>query len=864
MENEPTQKRRGLAGRMLQTAFGTPPSGKFGAFAGVFTPSILTILGVIMFLRFPWVVGNLGLAGALIMVVVAHMLTIPTALSVASIATNRTTKGGGIYYMLSRSLGPEIGGAIGITLFFAQALSVSLYVLGFTEAFVAVFPGLSPQIVSLVTVLAVAGLAFWDTSLALKSQYIIMLLIALSLMSIFLGHGGHAPSHIALWGETVKGQAPKSFAAVFAVFFPAVTGFTQGVSMSGDLQNPKKSIPNGTLTAVAVGLVIYVLVMVWLAIQADPGELRRLDTVVIMNIARWGFIVTLGIWGATLSSAMGSILGAPRILQALAQDEIMPKFLAKGHGSTNMPRTATIFSLGVALVGLALAYTSTSGLNAIASVITMFFLASYGAISLACGMAKWSQLPSFRPTFKVPAIISLAGAVGSFYVMSLVNLPAMIASVVIMALIYLGLQKKNISKTWGDMRHGIWSALVRKGLYVLRDVEYHPINWQPHLLILGGSPLARPHLLQLGKWIGGLRGIVTYFVLLPGDAVRQGNRKAKLQAGLQRRVRRFYPQVFTKVHACPTVFTGAMAVSQSYGLAGFEPNTIVLGWSRDEAKATEFVDLLRSLTTLDKCLLLVSYKDTDPLPQTIQSIKSKQPKRHRWSKRSSKGENDHSGDETVGDSLQGKTTEKLVEVRGFGRCRTIDIWWRGLENNGGLMLLIANLLTENQPWQNARIRVKMIVQEGAPLSKTRKNLEQIIAEARIEAEAEILVHQPPEKPVTDIIVERSNADLVLMGLRPPDQDQDPVEFVRRIEALVSRLPTTILVRSSTDFHGAQMLFEQDWGKKTDTAPAGKANSKPPKANSKPPKADSKPPKADSKPPKADSKPPRNNDEPDQA
>lgn len=733
-------------------------SGKFGAFAGVFTPSVLTILGVIMYLRFAWVVGHVGLAGALIMVVISHLLVVPTALAVSSIATNRTVGTGGNYFILSRSLGLEVGGAIGVSLFFAQALSVTLYVLGFTEAFCDTFPSLPKQPVAFITVFAVAGLAFWNTSIAIKSQFIVMALIGASLVSIFLGGNEAAPSGPALWARTVDGQSPLPFGAVFAVFFPAVTGFTQGVSMSGDLEDPKTAIPKGTMAAVAVGFVCYMVLMLWLGLQADTIELRNLDTIVLKKIARFGVLVTLGIWGATLSSAMGSVLGAPRILQALAMDSVVPQFLKKGHGPTKMPRIATLVTLAIALVGLGLAFASPSGLNAVASVISMFFLATYGMTCIASGLAEWSHTPSYRPTFRVPPWVTIPGGLGCFYMMSLINLPAMLVSIVIISLIYIGLERRNLEKTWGDMRHGIWASLIRRGLLVLRDAHYHPINWQPNLLILGGSPMARPHLLEVGYWIAGEQGMATYLFVAKSDSQTTIKRRRKIQLSMEEKIRKNYPQMFGKVHVCESVFRGSLDVAQAYGVSGFEPNTILMGWSQDEQSAEEYTSLIRNLVYLDKSLLLFSHD----------------------------------------------------EERGFGQKRNIDIWWGGLENNGGLMLMLCAMLVEKGPWEDASVAVKMIVPEKTPISLTRRNLEKIIEHARIDAEAQIITRTPPDRPIADIIAERSKGDLILMGFRPPDEAEAEVDFMARMQKMIELLPNALLVKSSDDFRGAEMLFDQDW------------------------------------------------------
>ncbi len=740
----------------LKKPFQGSPSGKFGAFSGVFTPSVLTILGVIMYLRFAWVVGHAGLAGALIILVVAHLLVVPSALAVSSIATNRTVGTGGNYFILSRSLGLEVGGSIGLSLYIAQALGVTLYVLGFSEALCDTFPSLPIQAVAFVTVFLITGLAFWNTTIALKSQFIVMVMIAAGFVSIFTGGGDSPPSDPSMWSRTVNGETALPFGVVFAVFFPAVTGFMQGVSMSGDLEDPKTAIPRGTIAAVAVGFVCYAALLIWLALQVDTSDLRNLDTIVLKDIARVGFLVTLGIWGATLSSAMGSILGAPRVLQALAMDGVVPRFLSKGHGPTNMPRLATLVTLVISTGGLGLAFASPSGLNAVASVISMFFLATYGTTCLASGLAEWSNTPSYRPTFRVPAWVTIPGGLGCFYMMSIINLPAMIAAVVVISLVYMGLERKNLKKTWGDMRYGIWASLIRKGLLVLRDSHYHPINWQPHLLILGGSPLARPHLLEMGYNIAGERGLVTYLFVAKTDSQTTLKRRRKIQFSMEEKIRKDYPQMFGKVHLCESVFRGSLEVIQAYGVAGFEPNTVLMGWSQEKENADDYVRLLRNIVLMDKSLLLLAHK----------------------------------------------------EEKGFGARRNIDVWWGGLENNGVLMLMLCMMLTEKGPWENASIAVKMIVPKGTPISRTRKNLEKIIAGARIKAEAQIITRNPDDS-IAGIISERSKGDLVIMGLRPPDEDEKGVDFLARVQSMTENLPPTLLVKNSADFKGTEIFFEQD-------------------------------------------------------
>ena len=277
-----------------------PKETGLGTFGGVFTPSILTILGVIMYLRFGWVVGNVGLIGTLIIVTIATSITFLTALSIASIATDQRVRIGGAYYMISRSLGIESGGAIGIPLFFALALSVALYTIGFAESIVSVFPGLNFKLVGIITTLAVAALALISAKAAIRAQYFIMFGIGLSLLSLIFG-SPLEESSIEMWGAAERNS--ESFWVVFAVFFPAVTGIMAGVNMSGDLKDPAKSIPKGTFYAIGTGYVIYMLLPIILANRADALTLIE-DPLIMRKISYWGDAILIGVWGATLSSAV--------------------------------------------------------------------------------------------------------------------------------------------------------------------------------------------------------------------------------------------------------------------------------------------------------------------------------------------------------------------------------------------------------------------------------------------------------------------------------------------------------------------------------------------------------------------------------
>ena len=425
-------------------------SSGLGTFGGVFTPSILTILGVIMYLRLGWVVGNVGLLGTLIIVTLATSITLLTALSICAIATDRVVRVGGAYYMISRSLGIETGGAVGISLYFAQAISVALYTIGFAESVVQTFPQLNQLYVALVITVLVGILAITSASIAIKAQYFIMAAIALSLLSLIFG--GSLPGVEPQMFSVPSPEVSEPFWTVFAVFFPAVTGIMAGVNMSGDLRDPIKSIPAGTLAAVGTGYVIYMILPLLLAWRVDSATLIS-EPLVMQRISVWGPAILLGVWGATLSSAIGSMLGAPRVLQAVVRDGVLPGWfsaLGNGQGKDDEPRNGTLLTLGFAIAAVCI-----GDLNLIAAILSMFFLSTYLVLNVAAGVEGFLQSPSFRPTFRVHWSLSILGAIGCLWVMFLIDARSTFVAAVIVIAIYLWLQQRELRTTWGDVRRGI-------------------------------------------------------------------------------------------------------------------------------------------------------------------------------------------------------------------------------------------------------------------------------------------------------------------------------------------------------------------------------------------------------------------------
>jgi amino acid transporter len=737
-----------LFGRRSSTdpAPAEPKAPGLGTFGGVYTPSILTILGVIMYLRFGWVVGNVGLLGTFAIVTLSTLITFLTSLSVCAIATDRVVRVGGAYYMISRSLGLETGGAVGISLYFAQALSVALYTIGFAESVVETFSQLNQTYVALATTIFVAVLAITSAQVAIRAQYVIMAAIVLSLVCLAFSHSlpDIEPQMMAI------PDTQESFWSVFAVFFPAVTGIMAGVGMSGDLRDPSRSIPTGTLAAVGSGYVIYMLLPFVLAFRVDTQSLLN-EPLIMQQISLWGPSVLLGVWGATLSSALGSILGAPRVLQALARDGVLPpwmSFVGTGSGKEDEPRIGTAVTLVVAVAAVCI-----GDLNLIAPVLTMFFLTTYLVLNLSAGIEGFLQSPSFRPSFRVHWSFSLLGAIGCLAVMFLINPVATIVAAIIVTGIYFWLQQRELKAAWGDVRRGIWMALLRIGIFQIDHAE-DAKNWRPHVLVLSGAPSKRWSLIQLADAITHNRGLVTVSSVLPS-----GSRDVAQQAKLERTIREYLNKqgvrALVRVVTAADPFDGALQLVETYGLGPLVPNTIIMGTSEASERREQYCNTL---------------------------VKLHQARRNVVILRDNRGQ-------------------------GFGRRRRIDVWWGGMQANGGLMILLAYLLRTTIDWRQAEISLKLVVSDETAAQAARHNLEAMVTNLRIEVTPKVIISAG--RPFEVILRESSErADLICLGMATPDTPNlNYVEYFERLQAWTANLPTIMFVLAAPGFSYTDVLTE---------------------------------------------------------
>lgn len=555
---------------------GAKPKG-FGTFSGVFTPDVLTILGVIMYLRLGWVVGNAGFLGAVAIIVMAKAITICTGLSMSSITTNIKIGPGGAHSIISKSLGLEAGGSVGIPFYISLTLSAALYIVGFTEGWLRIFPHHTPILVSVIVWLVLLGISYVSAHFAIKVQYIIMGVIGLSILSFLMVRSSPNPEMVLVGNFEDAG-----FWTVFAVFFPAVTGIMAGANMSGELRNPRRSIPLGTMSAIGVTLLVYVILAYVAARFINPAELRS-NQMVMVDYAFWGPVVIAGILAATFSSALASMVGAPRVLQALSEQKTVPfagTFVKKTKG--NEPRNAIIFTGLAVVVALAL-----GDLNALATLITMFFLITYGTLNLVVFLQQNMKIISFRPTFKIPTVVPAIGTLGCGVIMFLISPIFSVIAFVVIVVLYFWLGRLGLHSEWGDIRGGMFLVLAERASRLAAKFPRHQISWKPDLLIPIDDPKVWSGSLLFIRSITYPSGSIFAFTVKEKDTEATGQELADLLSPLdEQRV-----LVTSTVIEDKEFLHGAKLVIQTLKGGALRPNTLFLTLGKDK-KNDEIIEQL--------------------------------------------------------------------------------------------------------------------------------------------------------------------------------------------------------------------------------------------------------------------------------
>ncbi len=699
--------------------FGTAP---------VFFTAISTILGAILFLRFGYAVGTIGFWGVIGIIILGHLVTIPTALAISEIATNKRVEGGGEYFIISRSFGLNIGATIGFALYLSQAISVAFYVIAFTESFEFLFSyfkdilgfELPRQVISIPAMLGLALLIVKKgANMGVKALYFVIAILFVSITAFFVGSTDHAAgSSFSLFSAEFRNM--NQFFAVFAIVFPAFTGMTAGVGLSGDLKNPSKSIPLGTTAATFAGMIIYMFIVYKLALSANIEDLTN-NQLIMAKIAVWGIIIIpLGLAASTISSALGSIMVAPRTLQALAVDHSFPSkklnfWLAKSRKSDGEPINASIVTSVIAL-----AFVAMGNVNAVAEIISMFFMVTYGSLCLISFLNHFGASPSYRPHFKSRWYISLIGFIISVWVMFKINTPYALMSVILMAVIYLYIN------SYHKNRKGLEAIFVNTIFQLNKNLQVYlqksrnkktKKEWRPSAVCISKDSFKRNTAFKLLNWISYKYGFGTYIHLIEGYYSRKTHEQASNELSrLIDRFGRIENHVYVDTLISPSYTSAVAQTIQVPGIAGMENNMVIFEFDKEKPENLEHIidnfGLVKS-GNFDICIL--------------------------------------------------GTAAKQIEYNS-----DINVWIRSIDaDNANLMIMLSFVILGHPDWKKANIKIFETCKPGHE-KETFERMEELVQSGRLPITSKNIqiITEKENVSIKSLINEKSaDAGLTILGFR---------------------------------------------------------------------------------------------------
>ncbi|XP_026142683.1 solute carrier family 12 member 1 [Carassius auratus] len=787
---------------------------KFGWIKGVLVRCMLNIWGVMLFIRLSWVFGQAGIGLGIVVVLLSVVVTSVTCLSMSAICTNGVVRGGGAYYLISRSLGPEFGGSIGLIFAFANAVAVAMYVVGFAETVVELLkendalivdPVNDIRIIGCITVVLLMGITVAGMEWEAKAQVALLVILLVAIANVFVGTV--IPStqdkrskgffnyqeSIAKENFLPEFRDGETFFSVFAIFFPAATGILAGANISGDLRDPQAALPKGTLLAIFITGITYlgIALVVSVTVVRDATGNRN-DTIqaglscnfssacdlgydfsicqttkcnyglmnnfqVMTLVSGFGPLITAGTFSATLSSALASLVSAPKVFQALCKDNIYKalKFFAKGHGKNNEPIRGYVLTFFIAVAFILIAE-----LNTIAPIISNFFLASYALINFSCFHASYAKSPGWRPAYKYYNMwLSLFGAVLCCAVMFVINWWAALLTYGIEFFLYIYVTVKKPDVNWGSSTQAVTFINAVNDALILSAVDEHIKNFRPKCLVMTGSPRTRPALLDLAHSFTKNYGLCLTCEVFVGarDKNLQDMSAAvqQIQKWLNKQKRKaFYTPVTSE-----NLQRGAEALMQASGLGRMKPNTVMLGFKRDWriAKTQEVQSyvgilhdafdfehgtvILRISQGMDISHILKAEEEMERMIMAQQALEMEendfQPQGGNWffnkSKKNSKKELTSKVSLDVPQSSDlAKMNQRLVEASGQFKKKqgkgTIDVWW--LFDDGGLTLLLPHILTTRKKWKDCKLRIFI---PGRPerIEQDKEEMQELLKKFRI-------------------------------------------------------------------------------------------------------------------------------------
>ena len=730
---------------------------KFGT-APVFFTAISTILGAVLFLRFGYAVGMVGFWGVVLIIFLGHTVTIPTAFAISEIATNKRVEGGGEYFIISRSFGLNIGATIGMALFLSQAISVAFYVIAFTESFDFLFVFiknnydiiLPRQVISIPAMLLLGGLVLIKgANLGVKILYFVVVILFIALILFFLGQTDFATTTDYTISNAVF-RNKKDFFKVFAIVFPAFTGMTAGVGLSGDLKNPGKSIPLGTTIATIAGMVIYLLIAYKLAFSASPEDLIN-DQFILSKIAIGGSIVIpLGLAASTISSALGSIMVAPRTLQAIAGDNSFPllkmnKWMSKSRDKDSEPSNASLITIFIALL-----FVAVGNINAVAEIISMFFMVTYGSLCLISFLNHFGTSPSYRPSFKSKWILSLIGFFISIWMMFKINMPYAISAVVLMTALYVYInyyhkERKGLAALFAN---AIFQINRRLQLYLQKQKNNNKSydDWRPSAICISKSSFERITSFKLLSWISYKYGFGTYLHKITGYYSKSTVKQAeKMQKKLISNLTDSKSSVYVDTIISPSITSAIAQAIQIPGIAGMENNMIIFDYHKENP--VDLIDIIDNFNLVN------------------------------------------SGDFDV--CILADSTKPMFYKNG------IHVWIKSNDsNNANLMIMLSFIILGHPDWKKGNIKIYEICQES-DLDETRERMKKLLELGRLPITAnniEIIIQKDNVSPKNLINEKSADAGLTIIGFREEVLKHEKEKYFENY----NKLSSILFVNSATN------------------------------------------------------------------
>ncbi|XP_029881379.1 solute carrier family 12 member 3 isoform X3 [Aquila chrysaetos chrysaetos] len=740
-----------------------PEPVRFGWVKGVMIRCMLNIWGVILYLRLPWITAQAGIALTWLIILMSVTVTTITGLSISAISTNGKVKSGGTYFLISRSLGPELGGSIGLIFAFANAVAVAMHTVGFAETVrdllqehnsLIVDPTNDIRIIGVVTVTVLLGISLAGMEWEAKAQILFFLVILVSFINYLVGTVIPATAEkqakgffsyradIFAQNFVPNWRGPEgSFFGLFSIFFPSATGILAGANISGDLKDPAVAIPKGTLMAIFWTTVSYLVLSATIGacvVRDASGSLN--DSVAVGSpgceglacsfgwnftacaqrqscryglsnyyqsmsmVSGFGPLITAGIFGATLSSALACLVSAPKVFQCLCKDQLYPLigFFGKGYGRNSEPIRGYMLTYIIAVGFILIAE-----LNAIAPIISNFFLCSYALINFSCFHASFTNSPGWRPSFRYYSKwAALFGAAVSVVIMFLLTWwAALIAfGIVIFLLGYVLYKKPDVN--WGSSMQASSYNMALNYSVGLSEVDEHIKNYRPQCLVLTGPPNFRPALVDfVGTFTKNLSLMLCGNVLI-------GPRKQKMPESrltadghtkwlMKRKIKAFYTDVVAE-----DLRSGVQMLIQAAGLGKMRPNILVLGYKRNWQTASpqsleDYVGILHDAFDFKYGMCLMRMKEGLNVSRVMQAHvnptfeAAEHPEENGTGGRAAPGTVDPT-------TLAGEQQASTIFQSEQGK-KTIDIYW--LFDDGGLTLLIPYLLGRKKRWGKCKIRV---------------------------------------------------------------------------------------------------------------------------------------------------------------